>query len=291
MTARRIAYGAALVLSFALYLVQQQWLSWLIFVVLVGLPLVSLVLSLPAMYTVKATLRHPGAVRLGMPARVTLDLSTPFPHPPVGCTLSLCNRLTGERYVGSPGEYIPTDHCGCVDITFRKLYVYDYLGLFRRQIRQAQATNIFVEPKALTPDTDLHGQGELAAVYRPKAGGGNADCHDLRLYRPGDDLGHIHWKMSAKTGKLIYREPLEPVQKALELSLILQGDPDALDEKLGRLLGGSRQLLEDETPHRIRCQTAEGDLDLPVSDPETQQQALHQILSAPALPPQGGDRL
>lgn len=291
MTARRIAYGAVLALAFALYLTLKQWLSWLLFVALLGLPLVSLAISLPAMITVRATLRHPSSVRLGMPAKVTLDITTPFPHPPVSCILSLCNRLTGERYVGSPGEYIPTDHCGMVEMGFRRLYVYDYLGLFRRRIKTAQTATVYVEPKALAPDAQARSGGEAAAIFRPKPGGGNADAHDLRLYRPGDDLRHIHWKMAAKTGKLIYREPLEPVRKSLELKLTLMGTPEALDEALGRLLGSSRALLESSVAHRICCRTADGDLALDVTDPDTQTQAIHRILSATALPDTpGGDR-
>ena len=78
------------------------------------LPWFSLLLSLPAMLTVKAEVRCPKTVRLHMPARSSLVVTCPFPLPQLVCRIRLHNSLTGSRFIGTPGELIPSAHCGCM---------------------------------------------------------------------------------------------------------------------------------------------------------------------------------
>ncbi|MBR2633811.1 MAG: DUF58 domain-containing protein, partial [Lentisphaeria bacterium] len=46
------------------------------------------------------------------------------------------------------------------------------------------------------------------ASGRPKPGGGYGENYEIRQYRPGDNLNQIHWKLSAKVGDLMLREPM-----------------------------------------------------------------------------------
>jgi uncharacterized protein (DUF58 family) len=124
----------------------------------------------------------------------------------------------------------------------------------------------------------------IPKAWRPKPGGGYAENHELRLYRPGDNIQQIHWKLSSKTGKLILREPMEPIQGLFLLRLDLNGSPEVLDRKLGRLLWLGNQLLERELPFRIQALTGKGILNLPVSREAQLLRALDRLLlSCPAV--------
>lgn len=245
------------------------------------LPWLSLLLSLPAMLTVKASLRCPERVRQDMPVRTALKLESFFPTTPVRCTIRLVNHLTGESYLGQPGERIPTDHCGMLTVSYPHMYVYDYLGLFSRRLKREETCTVYVEPKPVPTRHTPEFTGKGSGMLRPKPGGGFSEVHDLRLYRPGDDLRQIHWKMSAKTGKLIYREPMEPVRKGYLLTLTLSGTPQVLDRKLGQILWLSQSLLEKQLAHEICCETGSGPVRFGVTDPATLEAGLHRLLAAP----------
>ncbi len=281
MWGRRIGYLAALLGSLVFYGFYKEWFSWIALLLVVFLPWISLVFSLPAILTVKAELRCPEKTRQDMPVRTALKLKSKLPTPPVRCTIRLINHLTGQRFLGEPGERIPTEHCGRMTISYPYMYVYDYLGLFRRRLNREAVCTIMIEPKPVeTAQLPTGKQTRSMHLWRPKPGGGFSEVYDLRTYRPGDELRQIHWKMSAKTGKLIYREAMEPIRQGNLLTLTLSGSPEQLDRKLGQLLYLSKALLEKQQEHRISCFTGRGLMEYQVRDAATLETALHGMLSA-----------
>lgn len=271
----------ALLGSLVFYGLYQQWLSWIFVMMLLALPWVSLCMSLPAMLTVKAEFRCPRTVRMGMPARTAMDYRCKFPAPPVRCRLKLHHSLSGVNFIGEPGEMIPTEHCGVMRISIEKFDVYDYLGLFRRRMRRGGMTVVYIYPKPVTTHK-LSEMGErTVSLWRPKPGGGFSENHDLRLYRPGDDLRNLHWKMSAKTGKLIYREPIEPVRKGCLLTLSLTGKPEVLDQKLGQMIYLGEQLLAKQMQFTVRGITGSGSVELQVTDKPSLETCLQRFLEGP----------
>lgn len=280
MTGRRILYAVALVLAFVFYLMYRQWFSWLFLLGILWLPVVSLLLSLPSMLTMGADLRCPEQVRRGVPAKTAMVRFCRLPHLPVKAVLQLQNVLTGDRYVGTPGEHVPTDRCGLVKVRFKTLKVYDCLGLFCKKIKNDMCREVYVLPR---PIPTAHAGGNLETVSRwiPKAGGGFSENHDLRPYREGDNPRMIHWKLAAKTGKLIYREPIVPLQEETVLLLTLSGTPEEVERKLGRLLWLSRELTDKGIVHHIICRTGEGELRLQVQDLPAHERAMQRILASP----------
>lgn len=282
MWGRRIAYLLILGLCFLFYLLSQQWFSWFLLVFVAALPWLSLLLSLPAMITTRVSLICPKEVRMGVPARTNLKIDCPFPAPPIRGTIRLKNLLTGERYVGLPGEYVPMTNCGVMDITYNKLWVWDYLGLFRRGISQTEPCRVIILPKPMPCEVPTHQAGDAGKNgWKPKAGG-FAENHELRLYRPGDELRLIHHKMTAKTGKLIYREPVVPMQEHLCLVMTLSGTPAQLNIKLGQLLWLGRELLRRQMTFQLRCQTGTGLEIHTISGEEALESVLHTLLGGTA---------
>lgn len=88
--------------------------------------------------------------------------------------------------------------------------VYDYLGLFRLPRRWNCQTELLVLPCPQPPE-QLPSLAQLQVLsYRPKPGGGFAEVHELRDYRPGDSPREIHWKLTAKVDHPIVREAQVP---------------------------------------------------------------------------------
>ena len=280
MWGRRLFYLLAWLGTVVFYGTYQKWFSWFLLVTVSLLPWISLFLSLPALLTVQATFRCPETVRMGVPARTALQVDCFFPTPKVSCRIRLSNSLTGSRYVGSVGDLIPTDHCGYITISFDRLVVYDYLGLFCRRLRKTESVHVYVEPKPLPAFLPESTEGRHISLWKPKPGGGFSENHDLRQYRPGDDLRGIHWKMSAKTGSLIYREPIEPAQKGYLLTLALMGQPEEIDRKLGKLLWLSQSLLQRNCEHSVQCQTGAGTLHFKICDRASATECMQTILKS-----------
>ena len=190
---------------------------------------------------------------------------------------------------------IPTDHCGVMVISYDELYVCDYLGLFRWRLRRQDRTLVYIMPKPVPAAQLPELAGKAVSLWRPKPGGGFSENHDLRPYRPGDDLRNRHWKMSAKTGKLIYREPIEPAQQGYMLTLSLTGTPEQIDQKLGKLYWTSTQLIVKQLEHGIRCVTGDGTVQLQVTDKESLDVCMRRLLEGPAAAmeeePEHGDML
>ena len=200
--------GGVLAAAVAFYWASRNWLSAVLLVTAVFLPWLSLLLTLPAIILGKGQLRCPDQVTLGTPAKATLSFSSRFPMPPVSGKLRLVTLSTGKGQRVKPGAPLPTGHCGAFRLRCGHFWVADYMGLIRLPVFLREDRLVLVRPIAVKPTEMPDINRYLNTVTRPKAGGGYAEIHELREYRPGDNLRQIHWKLSAKTGDLIVREPM-----------------------------------------------------------------------------------
>lgn len=281
MARRRILYLVILLGCLVFCYMYQEWFSAFLLMGVLLLPVLSLLLSLPAMLTVGVGLQCPEEAVLRSPAAAKLRLTCQMPAPPVRCKLRLSSSLTGESAQYALEEQLATEHCGLLHITIVQGWIYDYLGLFRRRVREEKEYTLLVLPKPVRTPEPPELRRYIANAWRPKRGGGFSENHELRLYRPGDDLRQIHWKLAAKTGNLIIREPMESLRGGAVLSLELSGSEAVLDEKLGKLLWLSRYLLENHLPHEILCLTGNGEVRFSVADEGELKTALAALLASP----------
>ena len=280
MWARRIGYLTAVFGCLILYMFYTQWMTWVLLWWLIVLPVLSLLLSLPAMITAKFTVQCPKDVPMDGKASVRLQAQCRFPAPPVTYRQQVRHCITGNIE-----NQIHTNHCGTLEIRMEKLRVYDYLGLFSYRVKDIPSGLITVTPNPVEL-TRLPGQDPVAGTLIPKRGGGFSEEHELREYLPGDDLRQIHWKLSAKTGKTVVRQPMEQNSGAMVLTLLLRGTPRELDTQLGRLLWLSGALLAQGQKHRVSLLSGRGLEEFTVSDKESLQTMLYAALSAPQASPE-----
>ena len=240
------------------YLSYQEWFGWFVLLLILLLPLFSLVISLPAMLSFTAQPEGPVTLTMGDSGDIWLMGQCSLPVPPFKGRLRLRGIQSGEQWRYRSGGNLPTEHCGGITVTAEKVWVYDYLGLIGIPVRRSQGKTVLVRPKKAEMEAPTDLNRYLARSWRPKPGGGYAENHDIRLYRPGDSLNQVHWKLTAKTGKWMLREPLQPNRGLMLLTMNLRGNPEILDRKFGELLFLGNYLLELGIPFELRVLSADG---------------------------------
>lgn len=96
----------------------------------------------------------------------------------------------------------------------------DPFGLLRRQVRWTGEVELFVHP--LTTALDGASAGfirDLEGVPTKDLTSSDVSFHALREYVPGDDLRHVHWKSSARTGTMMVRQFEETRRSHIAVSL------------------------------------------------------------------------
>ena len=142
----------------------------------------------------------------------------------------------------------------------------DPLGLARRRLSTGDTATLWVHPRQLPVRTPVaghprhHHDGPAADALR-----GSADLRDVREYVPGDEVRHLHWKATARTGRLMVRDLADPPQSRCTVLLdTRRGAPaEAFEEAVD--LTASLLCAAARAGQRGRLLTSAG-LDLPVPD-------------------------
>ncbi len=262
------------------FICYREWFSFISLALVTALPWFSLLVSLPAVLTARAQKQIPAAVSKGTSVPLGITVKSPFPMPVWRVKVRVERLLTGEYWRMRAEYLLPTDHCGRLVCRCGRVWVYDYLGLFRFPLKRIRDFSVSVRPVARQSlAEDGHSPAQTIA-WKAKRGGGFAENHELRLYRPGDSIRAIHWKASGKTGKLILREPMEPNTPPV-LALSLCGSKDVLDSKLGRLLYLGESYLQQSIRFRIYAYTGRGLVKHEVAMESDLLQAIDDILGCP----------
>lgn len=283
MVQRRILYLTVLVGSLVFFWAYQQWLSGLLLTVVAFVPWLSLLLSLPAIFSCKVQLQCPSVVTAGSETIISWEARCRFPLPEIRGRYKARWIFDGRKKRMALGKKLPTAHCGAIALHRCRIRICDYLGLFCFPVGKRQDRRLLVRPVPVKPKDVPDLSRFVASIARPKAGGGYSENHELRLYRPGDSLRQIHWKLSAKTSQLMIREPMEPIAGAAMLTMTLRGTRKKVDEKMGILLWMSRYLAQQQIKHRIFCVTGSGVKQMLVSNETEADAAIDEILQCKLL--------
>ncbi len=289
MLRRWLVYLATLAACVVFYVVYQEWLSTVVLWWMIGLPLLSLAVSLPSMLQMRLTLEGASAVTVGTEAVVKLAATCPLPRVPFRGRLRAKHLPTGKTWTMSGGGTVPTAHSGGVRVEPARVWVFDYLGLFAFPVRLKTPRQVVVRPAPLPTAMPTQWERLTACMWRPKLGGGYAEQHEIRPYREGDNLSHIHWKATAKTGRLMLREPLEPARHRLAVTLDWCGSADEIDRKGGRLRFVGTYLIDHGLSFDLIAQVRDGALTQRVVTHEDLLAALDTLLCCePTAAPRDG---
>ena len=258
MAVNRMCYCACLTGSLAFYFASRTWFSWVVLLLVLGLPVLSLLLSLPGMLSARLSAELPRYVEQGGSAMLRLRLKAlwafPLPDARVRVNLRTRDRERDVRYLSRLSRadgILPLDceRCGFLAPEFEKAQVFDALGLFSLRLRRPGVEPMAILPPAVRPEPMPELDRLLNRTLKPKPGGGFSEAYDYRPYRPGDPVKGIHWKLSVKTDRLVVREPLEPVRQTLVLAARTSRSSAEQERILGALRYLSEQLLASQTRH------------------------------------------
>lgn len=264
MVRRWLCWLLALLGALILRVAYTGWLAGFVLSGVLCLPLLGLLVSLPAVLGTKVELRAvPPRAKRGSPAQwqVTGRSALGLPLGRIKVKIKTVNEMNGLMdktkktwFFSGAGARVslpaPAEHCGLLTGSFSHVWALDSLGLFWLPLRRGGPARLWVEPVPRSADLPPLPEEEAPGV-RPRPGGGPGEDYDPREYRPGDPLSSIHWKLSAKRDELVTRETLETVKPLPLLTLDLFGDADRLDRTLELFAGVSSELLSLGRAHAV----------------------------------------
>ncbi len=270
--------------ALVLWVAYQGWLAFILLMALLWFPLLNLAISLPAMLTFRLESRSPAPVTMGTYLPVPLEAQCRFPMPPYRCYADVAHALTGKTWRQKQSTPLFGAHCGQLVCQAVKGRVYDYLGLFWLPVKCKEAGCVTVMPREVAVPQPAGLQRQISSRWKPKPGGGFGENHEIRLYRPGDSLNQLHWKLTAKTGKLMVREPMVPVERRLAVRLELRGTPEQLDNKMGKLLWLGKYLLDKQQHFWVYTLSGAGPVGFSVKSTGDMQAAMLALLAMEPAP-------
>lgn len=155
--------------------------------------------------------------------------------PPAGriyCRMETANELTDEKTAlflplhhserGWQGDFtLSAAYCGRLCLSVSTVVLTDMFGFIPRKKTAAVQSRCMILPETFAVELNdmiLRSAAEDSDDSREDRRGHDMTVtYQMREYQSGDDLHGIHWKLSSKLDKLIYREPGETVDRSLLL--------------------------------------------------------------------------
>ncbi|MDO5052783.1 MAG: DUF58 domain-containing protein [Pseudoclavibacter sp.] len=233
-----LAGGVALV-------VLGLWLSWLECLVMGGVLLLALAAAVPfilgrSAYGVDIDL-HPRRVMVGQTASGRLLvrnagasnlLPSRFELPVGGDHAEFAIPALPPAEVHEELFTVPTSYRGVIPAGPASSVRGDALGLLRRTVRWTEVIELFVHPRTVRLETSASGlRHDLEGVTSTKVTDRDLAFHALRPYEAGDDRRSIHWRTTARTGRLMVRQFEETRRSQLTIGLTVHPEAYVDDEE------------------------------------------------------------
>lgn len=123
---------------------------------------------------------------------------------------------------------LPTHKRGVVTVGPLRVERRDPLGLATATVAQGGTRSFIVHPKVLPLAGLLAGRSRsLDGPTAQRAPRGTVTFHALREYVVGDDMRHVHWRSSARTGTLMVKEHVDTSRP--ETVIVLDTRPASYD--------------------------------------------------------------
>ncbi|GAA0612713.1 DUF58 domain-containing protein [Kribbella sandramycini] len=122
---------------------------------------------------------------------------------------------------------LPTSRRGRIEVGPLTLERRDPLGLTRNSKATGEVGTLWVHPQRHPTKTVVAGRPRHHHVGRTADDSlrGSADLRDVRPYVVGDEVRHLHWKATARTGQLMVRDYADPDQPRLTVLLDTRTEP------------------------------------------------------------------
>ena len=120
----------------------------------------------------------------------------------------------------------------------------DPLGLIRRIREWSDSIEVYVHPRTVLVDADTSGLlRDVEGVVTQDLSSSDVAFHALRDYVPGDDRRSVHWRSTARLGRLIVRQFEETRKTHLLVILSLNSQEYATDEEFETAVSSAASLV------------------------------------------------
>ena len=272
MTLRRVGYLCWLLAAAILYFFENNAGTRAVLLASFLVPAFSVLCAAWTAKKASCRLTVPESAEKGKTASCGCALSGPWTK--IGCVLScriqFTHWMTHEtREWETDGEEtfsISCAHCGTLCIKADGIQARDWLGLSCFSCKAADSASLLILPELYPVRvqlSDMHSaprqEENPGQIWRD---GLETENGGVRDYAPGDPVRRIHWKLSAKTDRVLVREEERPLTGYVLLLLETAGYdvvPEDMDGAAEALLSVSRTLAEAGIPHSVSWQD-QGDL-------------------------------
>lgn len=213
-------------------------LRWIEFTVAAAMAGILLLIAVPFLfggraYAVGFTLATDRVVA-GNEARATVSVTNVSPRLqlpgridiPVGpglVDLGLPLMRPGQVFIEE--VVIPAQRRGVLDIGPVTTVRTDPVGLLSHEMHWAEIRRLFIHPVTVSvPSTSTGFIRDLEGNPTQIITDSDISFHAIRDYQQGDSIRHVHWKSTAKTGKLMVRSYEETRRSRMVLALALNPD-------------------------------------------------------------------
>jgi uncharacterized protein (DUF58 family) len=156
---------------------------------------------------------------------------------------------------------LPTERRGRHEVGPLTLTRADALGLGQSQLFLGDTATLWVYPRthpvhAIAAGLPLHHHDGAATETSPR---GSLDIREVREYVAGDEVRHLHWKATARTGQLMIRDYADPHQPQFTVLLdnrrVIPAEPE-FEEAVE--LAASLVVAAAKADHRCQLLTPSG---------------------------------
>ncbi|WP_062199303.1 DUF58 domain-containing protein [Massilibacterium senegalense] len=200
--------------------------------------------------------------------------TTVLPIAKMKCLLFVENVWTGEEkhqelYFSVNGKNkekihwnLNSKYCGKLNIRIQNVICYDYLGIFKTSIQPNTSFEMLVLPNQFDENFSFFEhtmrKSNVDVSTLAQKGQDSSDIFSIKEYKPGDEIKHIHWKLTSKFDEIIVKEMSETTDQSilllLETSTLMKEkkfSPKVLDSMMEAFISVSKSLIESSYTHFI----------------------------------------
>ncbi len=247
MWIRRIIWIILIFFSLVLYIFVNSPATLSVFIALLIIPAVSFLLLKIASAGIELVHEMPKQASKGVDIESIIALRNKSLFPVSNARVSVEGRniRTGDKkelcfdsgMIGkkeSRHKYaFNSRHCGKIEITTKKIQIKDMLGMFMTQKELPGGGAVTVYPDRFFVNVSLTNSAsallEGDKYSRTRTGNDSSETMGIKEYVMGDPVKNMHWKLSAKTDKLLVKEYGQPIvdQVCLLLDMSVSGEKKA----------------------------------------------------------------
>ncbi len=269
MLKNKLIYFTLLTISVAFWFLYEDYLSFLLFIVVIVLPFVLAGVMLWTRRSFHASLKMPHAVANRgemMDLCFTVENRSIFPVACAKLAVTYQNQFYKEKsretflfslqgkQKGEIRKKLRSEHCGSILVRIEYVKVYDLLKLFglKKKIKQEETVAVLppISPLETSISADTAAMMDSETYSKEESGDDPSEVFDIREYREGDRLQRIHWNLSLKQDDYIVKEFSLPNNQCILLLVELYRGGD-IDTVLEVLVSVSYFLILQQINHCI----------------------------------------